>query len=105
MFRGTSTQTQPQPSIPHVIMPLPYPPAQPTPSAIQTTTNDIVVSFNETKLNDDIAESTKRPKQHHSMDFEKDHPKLTIPLQAVNKKDITLHHSPPGISNKGTPKS
>ena len=71
-------------------MPLPYPPAPPTPSAIQTTTVDIVASLNEAKLNDDTTEPTKRPKQHHSMDFEKDHPKLIIPPQEVNMEDTKL---------------
>ena len=75
---------------------LPYLPAPPTPGTIQTTTNDIIVSLNEVKLDDDTAELTKRPKQHHSMDFEKDHPKLTIPPQEVNMKDTLSQHSPLG---------
>ena len=66
-----------------MLVPLPYPPAPITPGAIKTVTDDIVASLNETKLDDDTAEPTKRPKQHHAMDFEKDPPKLTIPTQEV----------------------
>ena len=78
-------------------MPLPYPPIQLTPGAIQTTTNDIVAFLDETKSNDDITKPTKRPKQHHSINFKTDHPKLTMSLQAVNMKDTTSQHSPSGV--------
>lgn len=76
-------------------MPLLYPPPQPTPVAFQTTIDDIVASLNETKLNDDITATTKRSKQHHPMDFEKDHPQLTAPSQAVNMEDTTSQQFPP----------
>ena len=96
LYRGTSAQTQPQPSTAYVTVPLPYPPPQPTLDALQTTTDDIIASLNETKLNDDITAITKKFKQHHPMDFEKYHPKLTTPPQAVNMKENTLQYSPPG---------
>ena len=95
MFRGTSEHQQPQPSITHVSIPLSYPTTRATPDAVQTSTDAFLASMHETKLDNDTAEPTKRPKQHHAMAV-KDHLKLTIPTQVVTMGDTTHTHTPGG---------
>ena len=96
LYRETTAQPQPLPSTPHVTMPLQSPPLHPILGASQTITSDMVASLNEIKSNDDITVATKKSKQHHSMDYKADHPKLTIPPQAVNMKENPSQPFPPG---------
>ena len=92
MFRGTSEHQQPQTSITHVSVPLPYPTTRATFGAIQTATDALVASMHEKKLDNDTAEPMKISKQDHAMDIE-DHPKLTISTQEVNIEDTASPHT------------
>ena len=50
----------------------------------QKNINDMVESLNQIKLTNDINTAAKKSKQHHDMDYEQDHPRLTAHSQVVN---------------------
>ena len=92
MHQGNG-QVQQQPS--QVIAPVPQvvgsPPQQPPPYS----TAVMVQSLNQIQLNEETI-SAKKPKQHHAMDYQQDHPKLTGGPQTANNNENPSKLPPKG---------
>ena len=95
MCQGTGPQGQQPPS--QAIAPVPpvVPPPSPQKSP-RNSTSDIVDSLNQIKLTNEVTTSAKKSKQHYSMDFETDHPKLNGSQQTGN-----TNANPPQLSLQG----
>ena len=93
MCQGNGLQVQQPPSQVIATEPIVVPPQPQQP--IRNRTGDMIESLNQIKLGEATG-LAKKAKQGHQMDYEKDHPKLTVPPAIANTNANPMQQPPPG---------